>query len=154
MFHFQSCENLFNKSCRCESSLTILRMKYFSKFFYFFIFLFLTVSCFGQYEKCQAKWIGISYAEKDTNIWTSFRKDFFINEIPATAQVKIATDSKYWLWINGKMIVFEGELKRGPNPRDTYYDELDIAKYLGKGNNTIGILTWYWGRDGFDHKSS
>ena len=50
--------------------------------------------------------------------------------------------------------MFEGGLKRGPNPLDTYYDEFDIANNLVKGKNTIAILTWYWGRDGFDHKNS
>src|SRR5258708_6759087 len=113
-----------------------------------------SISCLGQTGKWQAKWIGIPAAEKDTNLWTSYRKEFFISAAPKNARTKIATDSKYWLWVNGKMIVFEGELKRGPNPRDTYYDELDLAKYLVKGKNTIAVLTWYWGRDGFDHKNS
>lgn len=129
-------------------------MKYLSNLFYFITLFILPLLCSAQTEKWQAKWIGISYAEKDTNLWISFRKEFFISEIPKTARVKVATDSKYWLWINGKMVVFEGELKRGPNPNDTYYDQLDIAQYLIKGKNTIAILTWYWGRDGFDHKNS
>jgi len=129
-------------------------MKYLSKLFYFITFFAIAFSCSAQSGEWSAKWIGIPYAAKDTNIWTSFRKEFFIKGITRTAKVKIATDSKYWLWVNGKMIVFEGELKRGPNPRDTYYDELDIAKYLENGKNTIAILTWYWGRDGFSHKNS
>lgn len=129
-------------------------MKYFLRFFYFIPFFILGFSCYAQNEQWQAKWIGIAHAEKDTNLWTSFRKEFDISEVPERADVMVATDSKYWLWVNGKMVVFEGELKRGPNPHDTYYDELDIAPYLVKGKNTVAILTWYWGRDGFDHKNS
>ncbi|HTI10057.1 MAG TPA: alpha-L-rhamnosidase C-terminal domain-containing protein [Puia sp.] len=117
------------------------------------------LSCFSQTSQSgdrlwEAKWIGIPAAEKDTNLWTVYRKEFFIDALPKRARTGIATDSKYWLWVNGKMVVFEGQLKRGPNPRDTYYDELDLAPYLEKGKNTIAILAWYWGRDGFDHKSS
>jgi hypothetical protein len=30
----------------------------------------------------------------------------------ATAMTKIAVDSKYWLWVNGQLVVREGGLKR------------------------------------------
>ena len=129
-------------------------MKYLTRFFYCLFIFFLSFCSSAQKENWQAKWIGTSYVAGDTNIWTSFRKEIILKNVAKTVEVKIATDSKYWLWINGKLVVFEGELKRGPNPRDTYYDELDIAHYLQKGKNTIAVLTWYWGRDGFDHKSS
>ncbi len=129
-------------------------MYYLIKLFSAVAVFLISFSCTAQTENWQAQWIGIPYAEKDTNLWTSYRKEVIINTIPKSVWIKIATDSKYWLWVNGKMIVFEGELKRGPNPNDTYYDELDIAKGLVKGKNTIAVLTWYWGRDGYDHKNS
>ncbi|NQX52158.1 alpha-L-rhamnosidase [Pedobacter panaciterrae] len=129
-------------------------MNYLIRSFCFIIVLFISISCFSQTERWQAEWIGIPHAEKDTNLWTSFRKQVSIDKIPNKVLTKISTDSKYWLWVNGKMIVFEGQLKRGPNPRDTYYDEINLAPYLTKGKNTISILTWYWGRDGYDHKNS
>lgn len=129
-------------------------MKYLARFFYCLFIIFISFSSSAQNENWQAKWIGIPYAAGDTNLWISFRKEIVLDIIPGKVKVQIATDSKYWLWINGKLVVFEGELKRGPNPRDTYYDEVEIAHYLQKGKNTIAILTWYWGRDGFNHKSS
>lgn len=49
-----------------------------------------------------------------------------LTSAPASAIAQIAADSKYWLWINGKLAVFEGGLKRGPNRTDTYYDEIDL----------------------------
>lgn len=47
-----------------------------------------------------------------------------------------------------------GQLKRGPTPKDTYFDRVDLTKYLRKGDNTIAVLVWYFGKDGFSHKSS
>ena len=73
---------------------------------------------------------------------------------PRRAVARIAVDSKYWLWINGELVVFEGQLKRGPNPNDTYYDRVDLTGHLQKGENTVAILVWYYGKDGFSHKSS
>lgn len=84
----------------------------------------------------------------------AFRKVINIGKQPKTAVAKIAVDSKYWLWINGEMAVFEGGLKRGPNRQDTYCDEVDLAKYLRKGRNTIAVLVWFWGKGGASHNDS
>ena len=108
----------------------------------------------AQVNNWKAKWITDSVEQNIPNLWYNFRKDFSLEKIPKNAIAKIAVDSKYWLWINGKMLVFEGGIKRGPNPKDTYYDEVDIAPYLQKGKNNISILTWYFGKDGYSHKSS
>lgn len=88
------------------------------------------------------------------NVWNCYRKSFTLDGRPESAIARIGVDSKYWLWVNGKMVVYEGGLKRGPNPRDTYYDRVDLAPFLKKGSNTIAVLAWYWGKDGFSHKSS
>ncbi|WP_342431259.1 discoidin domain-containing protein [Neobacillus sp. FSL H8-0543] len=101
----------------------------------------------------KAKWIWDS-EKSNPNTWMIFRKSLEIDRVPKKAITKIAVDSKYWLWINGQLVVFEGGLKRGPSPEDTYYDEVDIAPYLNSGNNTIAVLAQYWGKDGFSHKSS
>ena len=86
--------------------------------------------------------------------WHCFRKAFTLNNIPTSVIAQIAVDSKYWMWINDSLIMYEGGQKRGPNPHDTYFDELDLAKHLKKGKNTISILVWYWGRHGFSQNSS
>jgi hypothetical protein len=52
------------------------------------------------------------------------------------------------------LAVFEGGLKRGPNPNDSYYDIVDIAPYLKAGDNNIKMLLWHFGRSGFSHQSS
>ncbi|MBO4264296.1 MAG: glycoside hydrolase [Bacteroidales bacterium] len=86
--------------------------------------------------------------------WTAFRKDVCLNAVPAKAVLKISADSKYWLWINGELAVFEGGLKRGPARGEGYYDEVDVAPYLKKGRNRIAVLLWYFGKNGFSHQSS
>ncbi len=88
------------------------------------------------------------------NQWIAFRKDVTLDEVPAEAIAKIAADSKYWLWVNGTLAVFEGSLKRGPNPDDSYFDEVDLAPYLRKGENRITLLLWHFGKQGFSHKNS
>lgn len=73
---------------------------------------------------------------------------------PSSVVARIGADSKYWLWVNGRLVVFEGGLKRGPNPQDTYYDEVELAPYLVKGKNTIAVLLWYFGKPSFSHNDS
>lgn len=93
-------------------------------------------------------------SSSQANTWTCYRKRFTLSGKPASAPARIAVDSKYWLWVNGKLAVYEGGLKRGPNPDDTYYDMVDLAPFLQAGSNTVAALVWYWGKDGFSHKSS
>jgi len=81
-----------------------------------------------------AQWIGASTNGVE-NTWSVFRKHFMVRAVPKSAVARIAVDSKYWLWINGKQAVFEGGLKRGPNPQDTYYDEVDLAPGCKKGEH-------------------
>jgi alpha-L-rhamnosidase len=114
----------------------------------------LIFSLNAQVNNWQANWITDPNTQNASNSWYSFRKDFSLDKIPSKAIAKIAVDSKYWLWINGQMVVFEGGLKRGPNPNDTYYDEVDLTAYLKKGENSVSVLAWYFGKDGFSHKSS
>ncbi len=103
----------------------------------------------------KGSWIGLERKDTvTTNIWAGFRKDFLVEKLPKQALAKIAVDSKYWLYVNDELVVFEGGLKRGPNPNDTYYDEVDLAPYLKKGKNTIGIKVWFFGKHGFSHNNS
>ena len=99
-----------------------------------------------------AKWIWAPASS--ANQWVAFRRSFTLSAAPSKAVTRIAADSKYWLWVNGTMVVFEGQLKRGPNRTDTYYDEIDLAPYLTGGSNTVALLVWYFGKQGFSHNSS
>ncbi|MFN4144888.1 MAG: alpha-L-rhamnosidase N-terminal domain-containing protein [Runella sp.] len=101
----------------------------------------------------KAHWIG-NEAQSVPNSFTKYRRNFSLENIPKQAIASIACDSKYWLYLNGQLVVFEGQLKRGPTPTDTYYDEVNLLPYLKPGKNTLAILVWFWGRDGFCHKNS
>lgn len=92
-----------------------------------------------------AQWIW-QEEEGPNDTWMNFRKSFNLNSIPDSATLNIAAESKYWLWINGDLVVREGGLKRGPNRTDSWYDEVSIQKFLIKGKNTIAIQVWYWGK--------
>ena len=129
-------------------------MKKLETIFFILLITFFSLKAFDGDHWNNAEWITSINCKNDTNTWIIFRKTFNLIEIPDIAISKIAVDSKYWLYVNGNMVVFEGGLKRGPNPDDTYYDEINIAPYLEAGSNTIAILLWYFGKQGRSHKSS
>ena len=105
-------------------------------------------------EGWQAKWISRAHCASGTNTWVAFRKSVDLASVPEKLDAKIAADSKYWLWINGEMVVTDGGLKRGPEPGSGYYDTVDIAPYLTNGTNWIAILVNYFGKNGFSHQNS
>ena len=73
-----------------------------------------------------------------------FRRDFTLAEVPESAELRIAADSKYYLYVNGEQVVYEGGLNRA-NTAYTYYDVVDVADYLVEGANSFAVLLWYWG---------
>ncbi|RED47802.1 alpha-L-rhamnosidase-related protein [Seonamhaeicola aphaedonensis] len=105
-----------------------------------------------------AQWIW-QQEDSPSNTWMSFRKTVTLDEIPKSVEAYISVDSKFWLWINGDMVIFEGGLSRGPSqagewnrkekitPANSWYETLNIQPYLKKGENTIAVLVWYWGRE-------
>ena len=96
----------------------------------------------------------ITCSEKVQNgMWVCFRKTFELAEAPSENTLRISADSKYRLYVNGEIVVREGQLKRGPNPHDSYIDSLGI-KNLRKGKNTVAVLVWYFGKGGYSHRSS
>ena len=108
----------------------------------------------GNLPSWKGRWITTDRAQGTPNTWLIYRKEANLDEVPETLNARIAADSKYWMWINDSLVVFEGGLKRGPAPGQTYYDVVDIAPYLVPGENTIAVLLWYFGKNGFSHASS
>ncbi|MBO5360607.1 MAG: alpha-L-rhamnosidase N-terminal domain-containing protein [Clostridia bacterium] len=91
-----------------------------------------------------AKWIWDKENLTKENTWMCFNKRIVIDKVPESLVADISADSKYWLYINGETVVFEGSAKRGPEKNAGYYDSTDIAPYLNQGENTIAALVWYW----------
>ena len=98
------------------------------------------------------QWITVADPPRP-NQWLAFRRDFELTD-PASLQMAIAVDSKYWLWIDGQMVVREGGLKRGPTPDDTYIDTVRPKRALAAGKHQIAVLVWYFGKHGFSHNDS
>ncbi len=91
-----------------------------------------------------AKWIWDKENLTQNNVWMCLSKKVTLDKIPEELTAHISADSKYWLYINGETAVFEGSVKRGPEKNSGYYDSIDIAPYLKKGENHICALVWYW----------
>jgi hypothetical protein len=92
----------------------------------------------------QAKWIWDKENLTQENVWMCFVKNVTLDKETQELIAHISADSKYWLYINGETVVFEGSVKRGPDKNSGYYDSVDIAPYLRKGENSICALVWYW----------
>ena len=60
--------------------------------------------------------------------WWCFRNTVTLEELPRSLELRLAADTKYWLWVNGELQVSEGGLKRGPNLSDTYCDVITDRK--------------------------
>ncbi len=135
-----------------------------------FIFALITSLILLGHSQCyavewEARWIWSPQKYSLPNSWAALRTEVEIANVSQDATAYISADSKYWLWINGEMVVFEGSYTGGPTPvrpaprvdyypiaSNKYYDEVDIRKYLKRGKNTIAALAWYYGDDG--HKGS
>ena len=109
----------------------------------------------------EAEWIWAKEKASIPNSWAALRKEVDISDIDEKATAYISADTKYWLWINNELVVFEGSYTGGPTPvkpsprvdnfpiaSHKYYDEIDISRYLKKGKNTIAALAWYYGDNG------
>ena len=94
-----------------------------------------------------AKWIWDKENLTEKNVWMCFNKKVNLDKVPTELIAHISADSKYWLYINGETVVFEGSVKRGPSENSGYYDSIDIAPYLNDGENSICALVWFWGDD-------
>ena len=103
----------------------------------------------------KAKWIWDKENLTEKNVWMCFHKEITLGKIPAELIAHVSADSKYWLYINGETVVYEGSVKRGPDENGGYYDSIDIAPYLKEGENSICALVWYWDNEtSYSYKSS
>lgn len=100
-----------------------------------------------------AKWIWTEdNLSKDQKV--VFRRKFSVSAVPEKAEAYIACDTKFWLWLNGKMVVFEGGVFRESRPGCGYGEKVDLAPYLRAGENTLAVLVWFYGNGGRNNTNS
>lgn len=86
------------------------------KFIYIFITLFFSVAS-ANAKDWKALWITSGSCQSVTNSWICYHKTVELPEPDGSpAYADIAVDSKYWMWINGELVVFEGGAETGPEP--------------------------------------
>ena len=115
--------------------------------------LCMLVCCLSVYVQAQV-WTLKEKEPAAPGTWWCFRNTVTLDEQPRSLELRLAADTKYWLWVNGELQVSEGGLKRGPNPLDTYCDVITSLPALRAGENTVALLVWYFGKDGFSHRNS
>lgn len=101
----------------------------------------------------QAKWIwGGDSFQKNSRVL--FRKNFTVETLPESALLNIAADTKYYLYVNGELVVYDGALFRESTKENGWYDRVELAPYLHKGENLIALLVWYFGNGGRNNSDS
>ena len=68
-----------------------------------FLFTFLCVIV------CHAQVLTLPASETvSPGMWLCYRMNVPLNDEPSEVELRIAADSKYWLWVNGELQVREG----------------------------------------------
>lgn len=92
----------------------------------------------------RSKWIWPSSdTQKMQHAYFFFSADTS-ESIPPSAVLSISSETKYYLFINGKLCVFDGGLFRESLPGCGYFDSIDIAPYLKRGLNEITVDVVYY----------
>ena len=86
-----------------------------------------------------AKWIWpTSKFAKNQRAAFCFEAD--VASVPDSAALLIGCETKYWLFINDRLVVFDGGLFRESLPGCGYFDSVDIAEHLRPGRNKIAKI--------------
>ena len=91
-----------------------------------------------------AKWIWINDSSPDT--YGEFSAKFVSL---GKSSINISCDGDYTLFVNGQY-VSSGQY--GDYEHYKIYDTIDISKYERKGENTLSILVWHFGKDSSRYK--
>lgn len=95
-----------------------------------------------------ANWIWDSGPQQPVNHYMYIRREIDIPTNPLKVVVHVSADSRYKLYVNGKMV------GRGPvrsDPRWQHYDTYDLTKSFRKGRNSIAALVHHYGTDTFTY---
>lgn len=74
--------------------------------------------------------------------WVLLRKTVRLDAVPARVPARLTADSRYVLWVNGRLV------SRGPvrgHPQMLRADVVDLAPWLVAGENTIAVTARHYG---------
>lgn len=74
--------------------------------------LCMLVCCLSVYVQAQV-WTLKEKEPAAPGTWWCFRNTVTLDEQPRSLELRLAADTKYWLWVNDELQVSEGGLKRG-----------------------------------------
>ena len=97
----------------------------------------------------KSKWIWTENPERK-NTFVRFRIDFFAPKGMEKANLSIAAETKYYLYLNGVLTVFDGGLHRESTLGNGYYDTVPLN--VKEGKNRLEIDVWFWGNGGRNNK--
>ena len=102
-------------------------------------------------KKADCIWTGEKTEPGDKVI---FRRHVELERVPEAAIAYLAAETKYFLYINGQEVVYEGGLFRESMPGCGYADRVDLAPFLRPGHNVLAVLVWYYGNAGRNNVNS
>lgn len=79
------------------------------------------------------------------NEWVSFSDRF--NYISGEVKISLSCETRYFLYINGKIFVYDGGLF-APDSAHAYVDTVDVTPFVKSGENVMEILCWHYGNGG------
>ncbi len=95
----------------------------------------------------QPKWIWWG-GEKDVNQYVDFLKEFTVDSVDESAEIKISVDSEYALFLNGTIL---GCCQYDDYPDAKVYDTYQIGKLLKPGKNELRVYAYYQGIESFQY---
>ncbi len=91
-----------------------------------------------------ARWI---WSEKNpADAYFAFRRTFELSKLPSKAELYISADSKVNVYLNGKLVILEANIKRGMTTHDSYYSVHDLLASLKTGKNVLAFEVCYFGQ--------
>jgi len=80
--------------------------------------------------------------DREPDRYAEFRREFFLDEVPETAELRIGADTVGAAWLNGKF-VHAGQFS--DYPEEKTYTGVPVAGVLRPGKNVLAVLAHYCG---------
>lgn len=96
----------------------------------------------------KAKWIWDDGEERPRNYYLCFRKRIYINKKIKSALLHITADSRYLLYINGRL-AGHGPVRCWPHEQS--FDTYDVLNELIEGKNVIAVMVSHFGISTFQY---